>query len=245
MPTTTLWSAMRRLRRAMTTASPSRSRRSTVRTTSAASEEAVAPRAPTATPTSASASAGASLMPSPTMIVRPARCSSRTASTFSAGVRSARTSSTPMTAPTVCAFSSRSPVTMTMRRMPSRRSWRIVRAASGRIGSSRSSAPTGRAVDVDEDRERTVEAGAPAYAPRPARLRPRRTSSSPCRPRRGGRRRVPGRRGRGPPRRRRAGTTPVSRVSRHGRPPRRGHAARPGRGSRRSAARRRRSSPRR
>ena len=48
-----------------------------------------------------------------------------------------------MTAPTVCALSSRSPVTMTMRRIPSRRSWRIVRAASGRIGSSSSSAPTG------------------------------------------------------------------------------------------------------
>ena len=44
---------------------------------------------------------------------------------------------------TACAFSSRSPVTMTMRRMPSWRRRRIVRAASARIGSSRSSAPTG------------------------------------------------------------------------------------------------------
>ena len=58
MPTTTLSRAMRRLRRAMTSASPSRSRRSTVSTTSAASDEAVAPRAPTATPTSASAERG-------------------------------------------------------------------------------------------------------------------------------------------------------------------------------------------
>ncbi len=40
-------------------------------TTSAASDDAVAPRAPIATPTSASARAGASLMPSPTMIVLP------------------------------------------------------------------------------------------------------------------------------------------------------------------------------
>ena len=40
-------------------------------TTSAASDEAVAPRAPIATPTSAAARAGASLMPSPTMTVGP------------------------------------------------------------------------------------------------------------------------------------------------------------------------------
>ena len=42
----------------MTTASPSRSSRSTVRTTSAASDDAVAPRAPMATPTSASGKRG-------------------------------------------------------------------------------------------------------------------------------------------------------------------------------------------
>ena len=67
----TLSRAMRRERRAMRMASGSRSRRSTVMTTSAASELAVAPRAPMATPTSALARAGASLMPSPTMTRMP------------------------------------------------------------------------------------------------------------------------------------------------------------------------------
>ncbi len=56
---------------AIAIASATRSSRSTISTTSAASLEAVAPRAPIATPTSAAASAGASLMPSPTMIVTP------------------------------------------------------------------------------------------------------------------------------------------------------------------------------
>jgi hypothetical protein len=44
-----------------------------------------------------------------------------------------------MTAPTVSATSARSPVTMTMRRMPRRRRARMVLAASGRMGSSRTS----------------------------------------------------------------------------------------------------------
>ena len=79
MPATTDWVAMVRERRAMVTASPSRSRRSTLRTTSATSDEAVAPRAPMATPTSARARAGASLMPSPTMTVGPNRRASSTA----------------------------------------------------------------------------------------------------------------------------------------------------------------------
>ena len=60
-----------------------------VNTTSAASDEAVAPRTPIATPTSAAARAGASLMPSPTMTTMPRSRSSRTTSTFSAGLRSA------------------------------------------------------------------------------------------------------------------------------------------------------------
>ncbi len=60
----------------MAAASPNRSSRSTVSTTSAASEAAVAPRAPSATPTSARASAGASLIPSPTIMVGARRVSS-------------------------------------------------------------------------------------------------------------------------------------------------------------------------
>ena len=51
-------------------------------TASAASEEAVAPRAPIAMPMSAAASAGASLTPSPTITVTPRAHSSRTARTF-------------------------------------------------------------------------------------------------------------------------------------------------------------------
>ena len=170
MPAITLWVAMRLARRAMTAASPRRSSRSTVRTTSAASELAVAPRAPMATPTSARASAGASLMPSPTMMVTPLRRSSVTASTFSCGVRSASTASTPIMAPTASAASSRSPVTMTTRVMPSLRSRRMVRAASGRIGSSSSSAPAGHAVDGDENAELAVTIGPSADRARPGGL---------------------------------------------------------------------------
>ena len=69
MPITTLWTAIPRERRAIRIASATRSSRSTTKTTSAASDDAVA-RAPIATPTSA-ASAGASFTPSPTMIVGP------------------------------------------------------------------------------------------------------------------------------------------------------------------------------
>ena len=105
MPAITLCRAIVRARWAMRIASGSRSRRSTVITRSAASELAVAPRAPMATPTSAVASAGASLMPSPTMTRIPsARAfSSATASTLSAGVRSASTASTPIAAATMSA----------------------------------------------------------------------------------------------------------------------------------------------
>ena len=72
---------------------------------SAASDDAVAPLAPMATPMSAAASAGASLSPSPTMIVTPCSRSAPTASTFSAGVRSDRIRSTPSAAPTDSATS--------------------------------------------------------------------------------------------------------------------------------------------
>ncbi len=76
MPIMTLWRAIRRARCAIMIASPTRSSRSVRMTTSAASDEALAPRAPSATPISATASAGASLMPSPTMMVGCSRCSS-------------------------------------------------------------------------------------------------------------------------------------------------------------------------
>ena len=110
---------------------------------SAASDAAVAPRAPRATPTSARASAWASLMPSPTIMVG-ARCvSSLTMSSFSLGERSANTSSTPITAPTVLATSVLSPVTITMRVIPLFRNQRRVRAASGRRGSSKTNTPAG------------------------------------------------------------------------------------------------------
>ena len=141
MPITTLCSAIRRERRAIEMASAIRSSRSTIRTTSAASDEAVAPRAPIATPTSAAASAGASFNPSPTKIVTPSSRSASTALTFSAGSRSERTRSTPSAAPTDSATSGWSPVTMTTRLIPARRSVRITRGESGRIGSSMTNAP--------------------------------------------------------------------------------------------------------
>ncbi len=143
IPATMLSMAIRRVRRAIAAASPRRSNRSTVSTTSAASEAAVAPRAPRATPTSARASAGASLTPSPTIMVGARRVSSFTTSSFSAGERSASTSSTPMTAPTVSATSVRSPVTITIRSIPLLLSERRVRAASGRRGSSNTRTPAG------------------------------------------------------------------------------------------------------
>ena len=118
--------------------------------------------APMATPTSARASAGASLMPSPTMIVGPAGCSA----------------GRPRPSPPVCARRARRrrrasrrrpppprpgrPVTITTRRMPSRRRRRIVRAR--RRGSGpRARCAGGRAVDLDAHRHGAVE---------PARRRP-------------------------------------------------------------------------
>ncbi len=74
------------------------------------------PAAPMATPTSARASAGASLIPSPTMMTGAAAAAPPGRRPVSRpGVRSASTSSTPITAPTVSATSARSPVTMTIR----------------------------------------------------------------------------------------------------------------------------------
>ena len=143
MPASALCTAIRRARRAISIASARRSSRSVVSTTSAASEEAVAPRAPIATPTVAAASAGASLRPSPTITVT-ARCpSARTPATLLAGVCSARTSSSPRTFPTSRAGSGRSPVSITSRWIPAARSRRRVRLASARSGSLSRTAPTG------------------------------------------------------------------------------------------------------
>ena len=105
IPPITDCTAILRERCAIVIASTSRSRRSTTSTMSAASDDAVAPLAPMATPMSAAASAGASLSPSPTMIVTPCSRSAPTASTFSAGVRSDRIRSTPSAAPTDSATS--------------------------------------------------------------------------------------------------------------------------------------------
>ena len=118
MPTRTACSAIRFERRAMRIASARASIRSTVSTTSAASEDAVAPRAASATPTPAAASAGASLTPSPTMIVAPCADSRSIAASLSAGSQSASTVSTPTMRPTMSAMSARSPVTSTTRRDP-------------------------------------------------------------------------------------------------------------------------------
>ena len=102
--------------------------------------------------------AGASFTPSPTMIVGPMCRSNRTASTFSDGVRSANTSSTPVTAPTISAISERSPVTKTARLMPARRKFRSVRARVGTHGVVEEDAD-GDPVDADEHSGRSIELG--------------------------------------------------------------------------------------
>ena len=109
-------------RRAIRIASARASTRSTVSTTSAASDDAVAPRDASATPTPAAASAGASLMPSPTMMVGPLRTRARWRRACPAGSHSASTVSTPTTRPTISAMSDRSPVTRTILVMPPARS---------------------------------------------------------------------------------------------------------------------------
>ncbi len=114
-----------------------------VNTMSEASDDALAPRAPIATPTVAAASAGASLIPSPTITVTARPRSARTAATLSAGLCWARTSSSPSTVATSRAGSARSPVSITNRVKPAARSRRIVRGACRRKGSRSSTAPRG------------------------------------------------------------------------------------------------------
>src|SRR5439155_524519 len=83
----------------MATASATRSSRSTRMITSAASDEALAPRAPIAMPTLAAANTAASLMPSPTIRVGCTCWSWTTTSTFSAGSRVWTTASISRAAP--------------------------------------------------------------------------------------------------------------------------------------------------
>ena len=97
------------------------------------------------------------MIPSPTMMTAPAAFEPYGFDLL-AGVRSASTSSTPMTAPTAPAFSSRSPVTITIRWIrPAQRTDR-----AGCVGTDRvlQDQRTGRdPVDRDEHRERAVEPG--------------------------------------------------------------------------------------
>ncbi|MNO75215.1 hypothetical protein D3C76_662450 [compost metagenome] len=141
MPTSTPWRAMKRVCRAMSSASTRRSRRSTNRTTPAACAEAVAPLAPMATPTLAAANAGASLMPSPTIsvLMRWQPCS--TARTLSSGVIPARSSSMPADSAIISAVSKRSPVSMTILSIPLLRSRRRVCGVSRRTVSEKISSP--------------------------------------------------------------------------------------------------------
>ena len=100
---------------------------SSISTTSAASMAASEPRAPMAIPTSARASTGASLMPSPTKASRsPLPFSAKscsTQSTLSAGSSPARYSRMPTWSATFSATEALSPVSITRRLTPLRRSW--------------------------------------------------------------------------------------------------------------------------
>ena len=173
MPTSTLCRAMRSDRPAI--AIPSLSRRPVHgSTTSAASDDAVEPLAPTATPTSATASAGATLMPSPTMTSTPPP-GSLDGLDLLCGGRS-RHGSTPRTAPTNSATSVRSPVTMTTRPMPHRRR----RGWPGGVRPDRvvqDDRPRRLAVDPDEHRQRALRSARPrmvrSHAPAARREDPR------------------------------------------------------------------------
>jgi hypothetical protein len=134
-PMTTLWRAIESDRRPMLIASTTRSIRSTVMTTSAVSDDTVAPADPMAIPTSASASAGASLMPSP--IIATLRRSLRalsdlTTPSFSSGVCRANTRSAPIAAPTAKATVSSSPETSATYATPLARSRSPRPSAPGR-----------------------------------------------------------------------------------------------------------------
>ena len=171
IPRTTLWTAIERARRAIWTASVKRSSRSTAMTMSAASEDALAPRAPIATPTSARARAGASLRPSPTITIGPEASvrSAWTTSTFSDGTRSASTTSTPMADPTASATDALSPVTITIRREadPPQRADRPRGLGAERVVHDHGAAD--RIVDPDERARRALDRGPAPDVAGPAR----------------------------------------------------------------------------
>ena len=127
----------------MSMASASRSSRSVVSTMSAASEDAVEPRAPIATPTVAAARAGASLTPSPTMTVTADPFGAHAGDLVGRGLLGAAPRRARARSPTSWAGSRRSPVSITSRCNPAARSRRRVRAASRRSGSRSSSGPRG------------------------------------------------------------------------------------------------------
>ena len=104
---------------------------------------------------------------------RRASRSASTASTFSSGARSDRIRSTPRAAPTDSATSGWSPVTITTRSMPDRRSARITRGVSGRIGSSITERAGDLAVDADEHARGAVQRRASTDLAGPARQRAR------------------------------------------------------------------------
>ena len=173
--------------------------------------------------------------------VGPDRCLERTASTLSAGLRSASTSSTPITAPTVCASSSRSPVTITMRRIPSRAQLADRACGVGRGSGRRSTnAPTGAPSTSTNTVSAPSRSAAPAHGSHPAGLSRTPRPSRPCRRRRGGRRPDHARPGRRSLRRRSGSVSSRSTlVGRHARPPPRARGATPDRAKPRDAAPRR------
>ena len=172
---------MVRERRAMPTTSASRSSRSTVMTMSAASEDAVAPRAPIATPDVRHGQRRRVVDAVADHHDRLARVRPldrdgidlvRRRPLGEDGVdadRRRRRSRPP---------SAWSPVTITIRVKPVRRSARIARGVSGRIGSSRTSAPGDDAVDRHEDVGGALDDRPPPEVARPGRQRPARRSRS-------------------------------------------------------------------
>ena len=167
MPTTALCTAMCRDQRAMSIASASRSTRSVVNTMSAASEEAVAPRAPIATPTVAAASAGASLIPSPTITVTARSRSARTAATLSAGallgVHLVQSQHRGDLAGRLGAVAGEHHQSFS----PAARSRRTVRGAWRRSGSRSNTAPAGSPVDADPRDRCAVQPGPVDHRARP------------------------------------------------------------------------------
>ena len=143
MPSQMLLRATRMVRRPISTASATLAMSSATSTTSADSLAAVEPRAPMAMPTSAAARTGASLTPSPTMITGRGSIAA-TAFTLSSGSSPARTSVMPRPSATAAAVPWPSPVSMTVRRMPSPARRCRVAAAFSRTASLMISVPAKR-----------------------------------------------------------------------------------------------------